>query len=84
MIKSMALSKFVYLVSAIGIPDKILKEINKELFSFLWKYKRDKIARNVLINSIDNGGLNLIDLKSYCSAMKAVWAQRLYNATNET
>ena len=84
MIKSMALSKFVYLVSAIGIPDKILKEINKELFCFLWKYKRDKIARHVLINSIDNGGLNMIDLKSYCSAMKAVWAQRLYNATNET
>ena len=78
------MSKFVYLVSAIGIPDKILKEINKELFSFLWKYKRDKIARNVLINSIDNGCLNMIDLKSYCSAMKAVWAQRLYNASNET
>ena len=36
------------------------------------------------INSFENGGLNMIDLKSYCVAMKAVWAYRLYNAKGET
>ena len=83
-IKTLALLKLVYLITSISIPEKIIKEINKELFSFLWKYRRDKIARRVQINSLENGGLNMIDLKSYCVAMKAVWAYRLYNAKNET
>ena len=71
----------MYLITSISIPEKIIKEINKELFSFLWKYRRDKVARRVQINY---GGLNMIDLKSYCDAMKAVWAYRLYNAKDET
>ena len=83
-IKSLALAKIVYLLSAIGIPEKMIKEINKEFFSFLWKKRRDKIARTVQISPIENGGLNMIDLKSYCTAMKAIWAYRLYKATNET
>ena len=37
--------------------------------------RRDKIARTVQICSIEKGGLNIIDLKSYCTAMNAY---RLY------
>ena len=65
--------RLIYLISAICIPERVINEINKECFGFLWKYKRDKIARKVQINTIENGGLNMIDLKSYCTAIiKAV------------
>ena len=59
-IKSLALSKIVYLISAICIPERVINEINKHFFGFLWKYKRGKIARKVQINTIENGGLNIM------------------------
>lgn len=83
-IKALALPKVVYLVSAINTPNWIINEINKEFLGFVWKGKRDKIARKVLINNIKNGGLNMVDFKSFCLAMKASWASKLYKSTNET
>ena len=37
-----------------------------------------------MINSLDNGGLNMIDFKSFCISMKAVWATRMYENTKAT
>ena len=55
-----------------------MNEVYKELFGFIWKYKRDKICRKVMINDLEAGGMNMIDFKSFCTAMKAIWAERLY------
>lgn len=83
-IKSIALSKLVYLVSSICIPTWVINEVNKEFFGFIWKYKRDKISRKVMINDLEAGGMNMIDFKSFCTAMKAIWAERLYKSQDET
>ena len=83
-VKTLALSQVVYLLSSICVPNWAINEINKEFFSFVWKYKRDKICRKVLINEIEMGGLKMIDFKSFCLAAKAVWCQRLINRSNET
>ena len=83
-IKTIALAKVVYLVSAICVPNSVINEINKEFFAFIWHYRRDKIARKVLVNDIENGGLNMIDFRTFCIATKAVWAARLYHCKNET
>ena len=55
-IKTMALSKVVYLATALLTPEWVINEINKEFFGFLWKYNRNKIARKVVINDICNSG----------------------------
>lgn len=83
-LKSLALSKVVYLVSAISIPTWAINEINKEFFQFIWKYKRDKISRKVMVNEVENGGINMIDFKAFCASVKAIWAQRLYKSSGET
>ena len=83
-IKSIALPKLVYLVSSICIPTWVINEVNKEFFGFIWKYKRDKICRKVMINDLEAGGMNMIDFKSFCTAMKAIWAERLYKSQDET
>ena len=72
------------MVSSLCVPTWAVNEINIEFFSFVWKYKRDKISRKVLMNEFDNGGMRMIDFKSFCVAMKAVWASRLYSSENET
>lgn len=83
-IKTLALSQVVYLTSSLCTPIWVINEINKEFYSFVWKYKRDKISRKVLINELDAGGIRMIDFKTFCVAMKAVWATRLYKSKNET
>ena len=83
-IKTIALAKVVYLVAALHTPEWVIKEINKEFFNFVWKYKRDKIARKVLINDISNGELNMIDFRLFCMSMKAVWVYRLFKSKTET
>ena len=83
-LKTLALSQVVYLLSSLGVPQWVVNEINKEFHSFVWKYKRDKISRKVLVNEIEMGGLKMIDFKSFCLAAKAVWCQRLYYSSNET
>ena len=60
-IKSIALAKVVYLTGALHTPNWVINEINKEFFGFVWKFKRDKLARKVLVNTVDNTGLNMID-----------------------
>ena len=77
-LKTLAFAKVVYLVSAICTSTWAIKEINKLFFQFVWKNKRDKIARKIIINDIDKGGMNMIDFKSFCTAAKAVWVQCLY------
>ena len=56
-------------VSAL-VPESVLIEINRLLFRFLWRKKKDcnrkafeKVKRNVVCNQIDNSGLNMIDLR---------------------
>ena len=83
-VKTLALSQIVYLVSSICIPKRALNEINKEFYGFVWKYSRDKICRKVLINDLTKGGMKMLDLKSFCLAAKAVWCQRIYMSKNET
>ena len=82
-LKTMALAKVVYLVSSISIPSWAVNEINKEFFQFVWRNKRDKIARKVMINEIERGGLNMLDFRSFCLSMKAVWAVKLNKSDGE-
>jgi hypothetical protein len=53
------------------------KEIEKKCFKFIWNGKPDKIKRNLIINSYERGGLQMIDIKSYFIALKATWVSRL-------
>ena len=73
----------VYLTASINTPNWAIKEIDKEFFTFLWKYTRDKISRKVMVNDITNGGINMVDFRIFCISMKAVWASRLLNCIEE-
>ena len=75
-LKTMALSKLVFIVQMQTTPTEILKRIEKLIFNFLWG-KIDKIRRRSLICSMENGGLNMIDLNSFFLALKATWLHRL-------
>ena len=60
-IKSLAVSQIVYVMSSLPSHHKILHEINSILYDFLWDSKGDKIKRTEMINDYDTGGLKMID-----------------------
>ena len=83
-IKMLALPIIVYTLTNLPDPSAyIIKIINKELFAFLWNNKPDRIARKVVVQNIENGGLKMIDIQCFISALKANWVKRYVHDENK-
>ena len=68
-IKCFLIPKFVYVCSVLPTPKKLIQELNKVLFKFLWK-GRDKVKRVSVINEYDEGGL------------RTAWLRLIFNEIN--
>jgi hypothetical protein len=75
-IKSLAIPKIIYAASILCTPHYIIKQVQQLLYKFIWKSK-DKIKRTYIINSVEDGGLSMIDIELQCEALKAVWLNRI-------
>ena len=82
-IKTLALSRLNHIFLSIPAPTKkVLQELEKIFFKFIWDGKPDKIKRTTLVKPYHNGGLNMINLTSYICALKTTWIHRVYNNMN--
>ncbi len=81
LIKTFALSRFIYLASVIHFPDTIIYEIDKIIYNFLWNGGRGFIKKSTIIGDIDEGGLKMVDVKSIFAAQKIKWVNK-YNTTS--
>ena len=61
-IKTYFIGLFQYQLRAFKMSKIMMKNINFALFTFLWSSLREKIARRILIQDRQNGGLGMIDL----------------------
>ena len=78
-IKSLAVSKLVHLLTTLPPPeDTFVKEL-ETLFSFIWGGKGDKIARKTIINDIEDGGLKMTDIRSFAKALKISWVKKVWD-----
>ena len=75
-IKSFLIPKLLYVSSIIETPPEIVKQMEKMIFKFLWNGP-DKVTRLSMINTLDNGGLNLTDFESHIKALRLSWIPRL-------
>ena len=75
-LKTFALSKLILPATTMCIPLKIMKRINTLFYKFLWR-SRDKVKRIRVIQSLDNGGLNMINTKSFFDSLHARWITRI-------
>jgi len=81
-IKTLALPSIIYSASITSVPSEVTKQVEKLLCNFLWKTK-DRIKRNRIINSVEKGGLNMIDIASQVESLKAVWINRILQAEKD-
>jgi hypothetical protein len=80
--KTFIISKFLYVTGALCIPEKFKKQLNSLVFKFIWNQKKEKIARNVLIRDIKDGGLRAPDIDSILTAAKHKWFLKCVGADN--
>ena len=71
-------------MASINTPTWVINEVNKMFFVFIWKEKRDKICRKVMTNEIENGGMNMIDVKLFNTVLKANWVSRIWTRETES
>ena len=71
-IKSLAASQLVYIMSSLPSSQSYLKEIHQLLYNFLWDGKGDKIKRSVMLNERKDGELKNVrySILQLCSEIK--------------
>ena len=75
-INSLALSPLVYVAGVISTPQRVIIEVDKILLNFFWNSNRSKIAKNVIVQQIKNGGLKFPDFESKVKALRLSWIKR--------
>ena len=81
-IKSLGLSQILYSASNTNVPKDIIATVKRNLFSFLWNKKKDKIKRAGLNQDFDKGGIRMTDVGLMLKAMRLAWIPRLLKHTN--
>ena len=80
-IKTLALSKLTFVAQNLIIPDSIIKQINKNIFQFIWG-KKYFIVRKLMYKPINEGGANMLNIESFFSALKASWLKKINDSPN--
>jgi len=80
-IKSLAASQLVYIMSSLPSSQSYLKEIHQLLYNFLWDGRGDKIKRSVILNEYKDGGLKMLDIRSFNHALKLKWVKNILMTT---
>ena len=74
--KTLGVSQLIYAASVLSVPTPVIKEIQAELFNFLWKNKKDKIKRLVLYQPLAEGGLNFVNFPAVVKSLRLAWISR--------
>jgi hypothetical protein len=77
-IKSLAFSKIIHLFNVLPDPtEDFLVSLEKECFMFLWDGKPSKIKKSIVYKQYSKGGIRMVNIRSFLSAMKLSWLRRL-------
>ena len=88
-IKTFLVSQFDFVMQSVGLPEKVLQNVNRILYKFLWqrrfsnKKAFEKIKRKILQMDYDKGGVKMIDMNEIQKCYSLQWAGKLANCENE-
>lgn len=65
-------------------PDDAIKEVRKVATQFIWDNKRSKVAYGSMIQTVSNGGLQIMDLKTRVEINLLSWIRCIVNDPNSS
>ena len=77
-------SQLVYAASTLSVPTTIIKNVQSELFSFLWKNKKDKIKRAVIYQPPKEEGLHFVNFATMVKSLQLAWISKFLSDTNDS
>ena len=69
-INVLGFSKLLYLAKVLLVPPWVFARINSIVWPFLWGCKMETVSRNTCYLKVKNGGINLVNLKLKCQALR--------------
>ena len=79
LVKSLALSKLIFICSVMETPKLFANEVNKITLDFICNYKPSKIKHSTLIKTKKEGGLEMKDFSLFDKALKLNWVKQLWS-----
>ena len=78
-LKSLILSKITHLWLLLpNPPDRLIHELQRSVFYFIWNKKRDRISRQTAIKNLRQGGLGIPDIVKQIHALKLTWVRKMF------
>uniref|UniRef100_A0A3P9L5I7 Reverse transcriptase domain-containing protein n=1 Tax=Oryzias latipes TaxID=8090 RepID=A0A3P9L5I7_ORYLA len=74
--KAEGISRLTYPALALNVNTSTCKTVDKMLYKFIWKNKTHYIKDKVLLNTIDAGGLNVLDFTTLNYTFKINWIKK--------
>ena len=71
--KSEGLSRLIYTAMVLDVPKATIKGIDTVLFNFVWRNKHHYLKKDILCNSVVDGGLDMIDFGTSNTILKTKW-----------
>lgn len=75
--KAEGISRAVYVSLALGMPTTVFKKLDKTLFNFIWRNKCHYLKKEVLCNTRQNGGLEVLCFETVNNTFKIKWLTKL-------
>jgi hypothetical protein len=74
----LASSGIWYYSNILSMPKWVFTELNRTMINFLWKNKKHHVRQDILRQSLEEGGLNLVDIKLKIKAQRAMWISKIW------
>ena len=69
-VNTLCLPKVMYNCMLLVVPERVVVKIERMISHFIW-HGKNRINRNCVTNSVENGGLNLVDVRLKIKSLKA-------------
>ena len=75
-IRSLGISQITNAIEALCVSEEHIKRVNDILFNFLWSGKKCKIKKEICFLPKEEGGLNMVDIKTLIKVKRVQWIIR--------
>jgi len=79
-LKTFIVSQFLFITSALVMPQKYVDMVNRIMIDFIWRGKKHKLAKDVLYRTVENGGLGVPELGRMISVSNIKWMKKMMNS----